>query len=287
MSATKTRTVAGRGKAVARPGNYEFSVVNVSAASVGFDLDPVIGFDHFHIRAPKFPPHPHAGFSAVTYLFEDSEGDIVSRDSAGHAHVARPGGVVWSVTGRGVIHEEFPRVRGLLSHGLQLFVNLASAAKREAPRVLFLDGPDVPVVHAEGVRVRVVAGTVRGMPGGIEAPAGFTLLDVHLAPGASFEHAVPSEHSALAYVVTGGLTTASGPAIGGLEVAAFAADGDTVALRAEKLGAHVVLLAGRPLRERVVSYGPFTMNSEEEIQATMERYRTGGMGQLTPTAHTR
>src|SRR5207344_819889 len=124
----------------------------VSAASIGRDLDPLLAIDHFNIRVPVFTPHPHAGFSAVTYLFEDSEGDFIDRDSLGNHVVARPGGVLWTVAGRGVMHDEFPARPGKLSHGLQLFVNLPSTEKEQEPKLLFVDGPDVPVFQRTGVR---------------------------------------------------------------------------------------------------------------------------------------
>ena len=88
--------------------SVEFSAANVSAASVERDLDSVITIDHFNIRVPVFALHPHAGFSAVAYLFEDSEGEFVNRDSLGHQLVAKPGAVIWTVTGSGVPHDEFP-----------------------------------------------------------------------------------------------------------------------------------------------------------------------------------
>jgi len=99
------RTIAASGGATRRPGSRDFSAANVSTAAVGRDIDRVIGIDHFHMRAPTFAPHPHAGFSAVTYLFEDSEGEFENRDSFGHRIVAQPGAVIWSVTGSGMLHD--------------------------------------------------------------------------------------------------------------------------------------------------------------------------------------
>jgi len=275
------RNIARVGGASKRPGSYEFSAANISSRSVGRDIDPVIGIDHFHIRAPVFAPHPHAGFSAVTYLFEDSEGEFINRDSLGDRVVAQPGAVIWTVTGSGVLHEEYPAVRGKLSHGLQIFVNLPAAEKLQAPRLLFVDGPDVPVRELPGVRVRVVTGTSGDVRGKLAAPGDITLLDVTLEPGAAFEQALPVDYSVLAYIIKGSVL------VGGeerrlveLEAASFAEGEGAVRLRATPSGAQVVLLAGRPLREPVVSYGPFVMNTEQQIASTIERYRAGGMGML-------
>jgi redox-sensitive bicupin YhaK (pirin superfamily) len=277
------RTIASTGSAAKRPGSYEFSVARVSTAAVGHDLDPVVGIDHFHMRAPVFAPHPHAGFSAVTYLFEDGEGEFINRDSLGHRLVAKPGAVIWTVAGSGIMHEEFPRERGKLSHGLQCFVNLATAEKMQAPRVLFVDGPEVPVFERQGVRVRVMAGAAGDVRGKIEPPGDATFLDVKLAPGAAFEQVLPADHSVLVYVIEGSVLIGDeGRRLGALDAASFAADGDAVGLRATEEGTRVVLFAARPLREPVVAHGPFIMSSEEQIAAAIERHRTGRMGRLEP-----
>jgi redox-sensitive bicupin YhaK (pirin superfamily) len=254
----------------------------VSSKSVGADLDPVIGIDHFHMRAPVFAPHPHAGFSAVTYLFEDSEGEFINRDSLGHHIVARPGAVIWTIAGSGVLHEEFPRERGKRAHGLQMFVNLAASEKLQPPRVLFVDGPDVPVSQRPGVRLRVAAGSVGDVNGKLDPPGHITLLEAKLDPDATFEQALPADSNAFAYVIEGSVLVGDeGRRLEPLDAASFAADGDAVCLRATKEGARVVLFAGRPLRERIVSNGPFVMNSEQQIEATIERYRSGSMGRLS------
>ncbi len=277
------RSIASAGGARKRPGSYEFSAANVSAASVGRDIDPVIAIDHFHIRAPMFPPHPHAGFSAVTYLFEDGEGEFINRDSRGHHILAQPGAAIWTVTGSGVLHEEFPKVQGKLSHGLQVFVNLAAAEKMQEPRVLFVDGPAVPIHERAGARVRVVAGTSGATRGKIEPPGDITFLDISLNPGAAFEQTFPTEQSVLTYVIQGSVSVGEqNRRLRALEAASLAADGDSVLLRADGDGARVVLIAGRPLHERVVSHGPFVMNSEQQIDAAIERYRAGLMGTLAP-----
>jgi redox-sensitive bicupin YhaK (pirin superfamily) len=283
VSGMRLKIIAGSGSAAKRPGSYEFSAAHVSGASVGGDIDPVIGIDHFNIRAPVFAPHPHAGFSAVTYLFEDSEGEFINRDSLGHHLIAKPGAVIWTVTGSGVMHEEFPRTRGMRSHGLQVFVNLAAAEKMQSPRVLFVDGPSVPIVERMGARIRVVVGSTGDVRGKIDPPGDITFLDVKLDPGAAFEQAFSPDRSVLAYVIEGSaLVGDEARKLGPLDAASFAADGDAVSVRAGGDGARVVLIAGRPLRERVVAHGPFIMNNEEQIASAIERYRAGGMGRLEP-----
>jgi redox-sensitive bicupin YhaK (pirin superfamily) len=281
------RTISSTGAATTRPGSNEFRAAHVSSAAVGADIDPIIGIDHFEMRAPTFAPHPHAGFSAVTYLFEDSEGEFINRDSLGDRIVAQPGAIIWTVAGSGVMHEEYPRERGKLSHGLQIFVNLPAKEKQQAPRLLFVDGPDVPVRELPGARVRVVTGTSGGVRSKLEAPGDVTLLDLKLDPGVPFEESFPADRSVLAYVIQGSVQV--GPearTLRAVDAAHFAEGEGAILLRATREGAQVVLLAGRPLREPVISHGPFVMNNEEQIAQAFERYRAGDMGTLTPVEDT-
>ncbi|MBS1004513.1 pirin family protein [Acetobacter thailandicus] len=274
------RSIARKGAAVKRPGSWEFQAANTSSRSVGTDIDPIITIDHFHIRTPQFPPHPHAGFSALTYLFEESEGPFMSRDSRGNTHVSRPGGFIWTVAASGVIHEEFPLEEGKLSHGLQVFVNLSAEEKKKAPQSLFVDGPDIPVVERDGVRVRIASGNHGGVSAAIAPPGDITFLEVQLQAGSRFEHPLPADQRALVYVIDGSVQVA-GQELGALEAASLAQNGDTIVIDAQA-PARVVVIAGPPLREPLVQHGPFAMNSEADINAAIERYHRGEMGRLEP-----
>ncbi len=281
------RSIVGTGVAARRPGSWEFTAAHVSSASVGSDVDPIIGIDHFQIRAPQFAPHPHAGFSAVTYLFEDGEGEFINRDSLGDRVVVRPGAVIWTVTGRGVLHEEYPAVRGELSHGLQIFVNLPAAEKLQAPHLMFVDGPDVPVRELAGVRVRVVAGAWGDVAAKLTAPGGVTLLDAKLEPGAALDAEFPVDQRVLAYVIKGEVAAGVDERrLGAMGAACFSEGDGAVRIRAVNAGAQVVFLGGRPLREPVVAHGPFVMNTERQIAEAFARFRAGGMGTLAPAAST-
>lgn len=279
----RDRSLARVAASTRRPGSWEFSAANVGTSQLGPDMDPVLTIDHFRMRAPVFAPHPHAGFCAVTYLFGDSEGELVNRDSLGHRLLARPGAIVWTVAGRGVLHDERPRERGRLVHGLQVFVNLPAAEKLQAPRVLFADGPDVPVLERTGVRVRVLAGATAGVGAAIDAPGGPTFLDLSLAPGAGFRHALPRDEHVIVYVVAGAAGVGDDArTVGAGQAASFGSDGDGVAVRGGAQGVHLVLFAARPLREPVVSRGPFVMSSEAQIAAAIDDYQSGRMGRLAP-----
>ncbi len=177
-----------------------FSVRSVDlSAAEGAGL-PVRVVDDFRVGGHPFGPHPHAGFSAVTYVFEDSAGALRSRDSLGNDIVVGPGGVVWTQAGSGAMHEELPAQPGRELHGLQVFVNLPSRLKLTPPRVMHLDGPAVPVWRGpEGDRVRVVSGAYAQVESPLRPAHPLDWLDLHLARALPL--LLPTGHRALLYVV--------------------------------------------------------------------------------------
>ena len=249
-------------------------------------LDPFLAFDHFEMAQPFFPPHPHAGFSAVTYMFPDSANGFVNRDSRGETLDIHPGDLHWTAAGSGIVHEEVPMRRGVVCHGLQIFVNLHSSKKWMAPQVLHLAGADVPKVRTPGVEARVVFGSHGEVRSPVEAPTTATLLDVVLEPGGRFAHRAPADEPRFVYVIDGegeaGPEGASTRLRQG-DVAGFSAAGDDVLLRAPTQRAHVVVAGGEPLAEPAVFHGPFCMNTRADIERAIERYQSGKMGRLAPS----
>ena len=249
-------------------------------------LDPFVLVDHFTMPTPTFAPHPHAGFSAVTYLFEDSAGGVHNRDSLGTTCHIEPGALHWTQAGRGMLHEELPSQTGRAAHGLQLFINSRSSDKDAEPTAFQMRAADVPVVVTEtGARVRVVQGELSGQHRRLAAHTPVTLLDVQLPAGGSMDIPVSRGQRAFAIVVQGELVSADG------EVAAhhalrFSDDGAIVRLQTGPSNAHVVLLAGVPLGEPIVPRGPFIANKPEQAADMIQRFRRGEMGVLSPTAFT-
>jgi redox-sensitive bicupin YhaK (pirin superfamily) len=247
----------------------------------GFSLDPFLNVDDFRMSQPTFPPHPHAGFSAVTVMLEDSAGAFVNRDSLGDRSRIAPGGVHWTQAAAGMLHEEVPEVPGVESHGLQLFVNLRSDHKSAPPRVFRVEPHEVPVVEGNGGRVRILAGAFGGRRSPLDALlTPVLLLDVSLAPGARVRVPVEAGHNSFAMSLAGGGRLGSTPC-GAHHALGFADDGDEVELAAGDGGLQVLVAAGRPLREPVVAGGPFVMNDRAGIDAAVARYRRGEMGALS------
>lgn len=245
-------------------------------------MDPLVMVDHFHMTSPTFAPHPHAGISAVTYMFEDSTGPHVNYDSLGNQGPIRPGDLHWFVAGRGAVHTEQPEGEGDHVHALQIFVNLPARLKFCEPYAVHLDAADVPVYEAPGTRVRVVAGQWQGLSSPVALPTPFLLLDGFLEDHARIDHTVPEGWHATILVVRGTLhvidqagdrTLVAGQAMS-------VTGTTTLQLAAGNEGTHVVVLSGPALREPIAKHGPFVMNSQAELADRIRAYEAGELGRI-------
>jgi len=246
-------------------------------------LDPFLMLDAFgsddsHDYIAGFPDHPHRGFETVTYMIA---GRMRHRDSAGHEGLLQNGGVQWMTAARGVIHSEIPQQEHGVMEGFQLWLNLHSSEKMQDPWYRDFQAAQLPrLVTPQGVAVTVIAGESRGVPGAVTREITQPLyLDLHLPRGARFEQALPPGHNAFILVYRGEVT------VGGTAVAARAmailandpgADGVVIEAGAE---AKALLIAGRPLKEPIVQYGPFVMNTQQEIYQAVSDFRDGRLGE--------
>ncbi len=276
------RTVTTRASLRVRQAAPGFVEGTVSSGEA-LNLDPFIAITDFHMSQPIFAPHPHAGFSAVTYMFTDSQGSFTNRDSRGNESFINPGGIHWTQAGSGMMHEEIPVTRGVDCHGLQLFVNLKSSNKMTEPKAFSVDASHVPEVQpSAGVRVRVVVGAAHGARSPLEGLlTEVTILDIALAPGTSVEEIVAPEDRAVVLVLDGSLSV-SGEAARQHDVLVLDAPADVINLTTSE-GATVLLLVGAPMNEPVVLGGPFVMNTNDQIADAKRRFQRGEMGQLAPS----
>jgi hypothetical protein len=228
--------------------------------------------------------HPHRGFETVTLAWQ---GAVAHRDNAGHAGVIGPGDVQWMTAGGGIFHEEYHEEqfsrRGGRMHMMQLWVNLPARDKTAPPAYQPITGADIPRVQVPGVgEVRVIAGEYisMGAGGGVRGPARtftpITMLDVELEAGGTLPVVVPPSFNAMAVVADGQVEAGSVKAETG-ELVLFANDGGRLELTARR-ASHVIVLAGQPLGEPIVQYGPFVMNTVDEIRQAFSDVETGRFG---------
>jgi redox-sensitive bicupin YhaK (pirin superfamily) len=224
--------------------------------------------------------HPHRGFETVTLAWE---GAVAHRDNAGHAGVIGPGDVQWMTAGGGIFHEEyheeaFTRSGGRM-HMMQLWVNLPRKDKAAAPAYQPITSAQIPrVALPDGGFVRVIAGSYGDARGPAHTFSPMTMLDANLKAGGAFPVILPASYNALAVVAQGKVHVGNQQASTG-EVLLFANDGDRLDLIADE-DSHVVILAGEPLNEPVVPYGPFVMSSFEEIKQAIFDVQSGKFGPI-------
>lgn len=258
-------------------------------------LDPFLMLDEFGTENPDdyiagFPPHPHRGFETVTYMLD---GRMQHQDHLGNVGDLGPGGVQWMTAGRGVIHSEMPLQESGRMRGFQLWLNLPAKEKMKPAWYRDIGAAEIPSVElpaaSGGGTVKVIAGTVTvgdqrvsGPINTLERPLSTDplYLDLHLPPGARFEHALTAGHTAFAYAYEGDAKIGGGDAARALPHQAAGVltdDGDHVIFTAGDEGARLILVAGKPLREPIAQYGPFVMNTREEIEQAIQDYQSGAL----------
>jgi redox-sensitive bicupin YhaK (pirin superfamily) len=246
-------------------------------------LDPFLLFDHFGSTQAEdyqagFPMHPHRGIETVTYMLT---GEVHHRDTLGNAGSIGAGDVQWMTTGGGLLHEEMPQVRPGGNGGFQLWVNLPAKLKMTQPRYQDIPSREIPEVMTEdGVKIRVIAGNVGGTVGAVTGiAANPTYLDVFIPAGASFTHDVPQGHTAFAYVFEGSAAFVEDEN-GEEEWVAQPAlvvweDGDVVKIDTRDEAVRLLLISAKPLGEPIARYGPFVMNTKDEIAQALLDLKQG------------
>ena len=245
-------------------------------------LDPFLMLDAFGSDQADdyiagFPDHPHRGFETVSYMLE---GRMRHRDSAGNEGLIEGGGVQWMTAGRGVIHSELPEQQEGRMEGFQLWLNLPAKDKLRDPWYRDIPSAEIPEFEQDGVKVRVIAGESHGVKGAVQREHTEPLyLDLHLAPGASFEQPLPETHNAFVYVYRGALRFETGCTVPPQRMAILAntPGSDGVRLVAGDEPTRAILIAGKPLNEPIAQYGPFVMNSTAEIHQAVADFQRGAL----------
>ena len=240
-------------------------------------LDPFLMLDAFRNDNPDdyiggFPDHPHRGFETVTYMIA---GRMRHRDSAGNEGLLGPGGVQWMTAGSGLIHSELPEQEQGLMEGFQLWLNLPAQHKMIKPSYRDIPPNAIPQLKTDdGTVVRVIAGESHGTVGAITRPDTEPLfLDIHLPAGATFTQQLPEGHHAFVYTYRGSAQIAS-TTVADRQMGILSNDGQALEVSASE-PTKLLLIAGKPLNEPIAQYGPFVMNTNDQIHQTLQDYRAG------------
>lgn len=251
-------------------------------------VDPVLLIHHWADRLPggKHPsqvgvgPHPHRGFAPVTLVFK---GSVHHRDSLGNDAIVGPDGTQWMHSGSGLVHSERPD-RSLAEQGgdfelIQFWVNVPASKKMVPPEYRALQASETPWVQLADGKVGVVCGAFGGRQGAIDPPTPMDVLRFDLEAGARVQVPLPAGHNDLLYVLDGEFVVNGAHAAGAKDMLVFAPEGEGFELEARSAG-RAIVLGGRPIQEPIATYGPFVMNTQEEIRTALRDYQLGRMGQL-------
>ncbi|MBI4808275.1 MAG: pirin family protein [Nitrosomonadales bacterium] len=275
----QSRSIERLVEGVATSDGAGVSLTRVLTGKLQHRLDPFLMLDAFGSDDPDdyiagFPDHPHRGFETITYMLA---GRMRHRDSAGHEGLLQNGGVQWMTAGSGAIHSEIPEQEDGTMEGFQLWLNLPAKNKMAKPWYQDFPSEAIPeYVTKDSVTVRVIAGSSNGVAGAMTREVTEPLyLDIHTPAGATFSTALPATHNAFIYVYRGavqvGDTRVESQRMG---ILGNTAGADGVTLTATE-DARLILVAGKPLNEPIVQYGPFVMNTQEEIHQALDDYRNG------------
>jgi quercetin 2,3-dioxygenase len=262
-----------------------FKIKNVLPTRNLKQVDPFLLIHHlqpFKLQQAddaRIPPHPHAGFEVVTYLLD---GEFFHRDSKGHDQVAKGGDINWMTSGAGIVHSEGPTEVFLKEGGivqlLQIWINLPAEKKQLEASFRHYDGASLPVVENEKVWVKVLMGEYAGKQSAIKTHTPVFLYHLKIKKGELFVLPVKENFSSALYVMQGKLKVLNKDVAAG-ELVDFNTDGNQLVFAAAE-DAELIAFGGEPIKEKVVSYGPFVMNSFEEVQQAITAYETGKMGVL-------
>jgi quercetin 2,3-dioxygenase len=250
-----------------------------------FPIDPFIVATDFYMAFPFFPPHPHAGVSVLTYIFEDSENAFINRDSHGDHSRIEAGGLHLTQAGNGIQHEEVPEIAGKEAHGLQLWINHSAKNRLVEAKAFHANNAEVPELHISdlGSKIRILLGELNGVQGAIQAVTPVTLLDVHAKTDETVKITVPEGQNAWLFVIKGNGSLLDGTQLNTHSAIIFETEGDSIEVVGGLKNIEFLVGMGTPLNEPNVFGGPFVMTNADQLLETKRRFGRGEMGVLTPS----
>jgi len=230
--------------------------------------------DEFKVAPPAgFPDHPHRGFETVTYMLH---GSFSHEDFCGHKGIINAGDLQWMTAGKAIVHCEIPMTEN--AHGLQLWVNLSSKDKMIEPKYQELLDKDIPKANLDGISVNVIAGESCGITSPVYTRTPTMYLDVSMEPNKTFEQVVPEEYNGFVYTLEGSAQFGQDGLIADAHHTLVLGPGSVLPIRTTDSKARFVIIAGKPLNEPVFQYGPFVMNTRQEIMQATSDFQSGTNG---------
>jgi len=254
---------------------------DLSEEVIGASMGPFLLVSLFDMRAPLFPPHPHAGFSVATYMLPESPIGFINQDSLGNRNRIAPGALHVTQAGSGVLHEEQPERHGSSARGFQIWIDHPDSQRELPPAALHLAAADAPQVAHSGANVRLLLGEAFGERSPISLAIGARLLDIELAAGATLMLPLADEEHSFVFVHRGTLVVAD-TLIQEASVAATTRPGGMLRLQAVDTTTRATLFAGPVVHSPRLRQGPFVASSVEQMQRFFDGYRAGRFGQLRP-----
>lgn len=244
-----------------------------------YPIEPFLVFTEFLMDAPVFGPHPHAGISVMTYMLPDSKESFINRDSQGDFSYIEPGGMHIMQAGRGMQHDEFPKVKGNEAHGFQIWINHADKDRFVTPTSMHASAKEVPEVITDDYKVRIVHGQFAGKSPSYKMVTAVNILHVFLAPNKSI--LLDAQPMAFAYALKGS-GKAENEKMQAQTLVNFSLQGHQVKIEASAEGLELMFASGTPHNEPITYGGPFVMTTAEQMSQTRARYANGEMGVLEP-----
>jgi quercetin 2,3-dioxygenase len=257
-----------------------FSSVDLRAGAL--NINPYLILTEFNMSQPFFPPHPHAGVSVATYIFPDSAGGFINRDSYGDNSRIEPGGLHLTQAGVGMQHEEIPEKNGVNVHGMQIWINHSAQNRLSEARAYHAGSGEIPEVKTENSTIRVIFGEYEGQKSPIQPLTRVNLFDVYLNPNSELTLQISDNEQFIGFVLDGNgeLNNQKISAVEGLELSK---SGNEITLKSGENGLHLLLSSGEEIDEPIVYGGPFVMNTSEQLLETKRRFSRGEMGVLEPS----
>jgi len=261
-----------------------FKAESFRAQDIGNAMDPLVMVDHYVMTEPTFGAHPHAGMSAVSLLFEDSEGLLHNRDSLGNDFDLKPGDLYWLSAGRGAVHDESPRTNSRI-HGLQVFVNVPQAQRFDSPKSRLVRSEDMPLIQSASSCVKIAMGESNGYRGMASLSTPMTILDGTIQAGGSFVHSSAANQGVWLQSIKGDIDVTvheTNRHLAPVQAIAMTSDDhfEITISNPSHESAHFVLFECASIGETYVQDGPFVMGSQKQIVEIRAAYKAGQLGTL-------